>query len=316
MAAPDIDRILADQKTGAWETERRLIRALVELQGTDADYQRAIEALSTGVLERHASKANLLRLVNRIWLVWERPLPAPERRALLASALGERQSSIGHRMAIVGNHLLETVADRSTVLTLSRNGTVAQSLRFVHEMGRAIRVVVAEGRPRCQGFATAEELRAAGIPTWLAVDAALPAILQGTRSLPLPFTLDPERTLLVLGADGITPMSFVHHVGSYAAALAAQHAGVPVLLLATEDKLLPPELFGLLAIEPADPTELGAPGNPPALNFRGETVPLDLLRHAILDTGIYTASELRDKIHSLPISTYVARHLEAQFGAV
>ena len=112
----------------------------------------------------------------------------------------------------------------STVLTLSRSGTVTAALRHaaVEEL------LVCESRPAREGVGVAEEL-ADDCRVTIAIDAAAAHLLT-------------ERAVdaVVVGADTVFPDgSVLNKVGTRAIAAAAAHETVPVYAVAASDKIDP-----------------------------------------------------------------------------
>ncbi|EMA45308.1 NUDIX domain-containing protein [Halococcus saccharolyticus] len=111
-----------------------------------------------------------------------------------------------------------------TVLTLSRSGTVLDTLR----QATVEEVLVCESRPAREGVGVAEAL-ADDCPVTLAIDAAAAHLLA-------------ERAVdaVVAGADTVfADGSVLNKIGTRAVAVAAAHENVPVCVVAASDKIDP-----------------------------------------------------------------------------
>ena len=104
-------------------------------------------------------------------------------------------------------------------------GTALGTVRALHGDGRLAEVLATETRPLLQGARlTVWELRAAGIPHRLCVDAAGPAALATGRV-----------DAVVVGADRIAANGdTANKVGTYALACAAARSGVPFVVVAPD----------------------------------------------------------------------------------
>jgi translation initiation factor 2B subunit (eIF-2B alpha/beta/delta family) len=302
-----LQEILADHDRGASEIEGRLLSRLVEQVEADPDRltRSFLEEVSRAILTAFPAMANLLQLVNSMWLIWERLRSRRERRYLLVEEWRMRLSRADTAVSRVADFLRQTLAGRQRVFTLSRSGTVVETLSQLAREGTELEVVVGEGRPRREGCQSAALLARAGLRAWLVVDGALPALLHPASGVPRPWAEEAEPAV-VLGADSVG-RSFVNKVGSYALALAAREAEVPVFLVASDSKLLPPALERFLTMPVADPKELAAPAGVEALNAYFERVPLELVSSGVTESGIYTARELSARAQSLEVSAFLER---------
>jgi translation initiation factor 2B subunit (eIF-2B alpha/beta/delta family) len=299
----ELEAVLADREHGASEIERRLVAVLASALEEGGLTPERLETATALLLRYQPTMANLLGLFDELWRVEESGLPPDERAGRLAERLRERAERLAGE-ARLGPLLARALAGRDVVLTLSRSGSVLAALAGAARSGARLRVIVGEGRPGGEGRGAAADLATGGLEAWCAVDAALPALLHDPGSLPLPFPLSRERTAVVLGADAIGPAWFLNKVGSYALALAAREAEVPVVLVATESKRLPPALLARLEIRPAE--SLGLAPGVGAIDFLFERVPLALVTRAVLETGLAAPAELARRAAALPASRRLA----------
>jgi translation initiation factor 2B subunit (eIF-2B alpha/beta/delta family) len=205
---------------------------------------------------------------------------APEARANLeASCAAERNDLTAARDA-AARTAGQLVSQRGGwIATLSHSRAVVDALTLVQREGHAPRALVAEGRPLFEGRQAAAELGAAGIPTWIVADAALPLLVS-------------QASMVWIGADTITERGVINKVGSYAVALAAREHSVPVYALAMRRKFLPSNTGALQILEmpPAEVWDSPAAGVEPR-NVYFELVPLALLRGVVVEDAVLGATE-------------------------
>ncbi len=218
-----------DVVSGASELTRKAADALrraVESADSENDVRSLVAEVGRRILDAQPAMAPLVGLVADVLRSSEGgSSPAAARRAVreaaeaFASGIRERAPALAARAA----GLLPEDGD---ILTLSSSSTVLRALLHDREARRG-RVVVLESRPAAEGRDAARALAAAGVPVLFAVDAAVA-------------TLVPSCAAVLLGADSIGDRGVVNKIGSLAAALSAERAGVPVLVAADSSKILPP----------------------------------------------------------------------------
>lgn len=220
---------------------------------------RALEVADTGV-QRAAGVADL-------------------RAHLAQSCTAERADLVASRSA-VARTACELAPDRdSWIATLSASGVVRDALLLLAERKRKPRALIAESRPRVEGRSLAAALAAAGIPTWLVVDAALPMLLSQTSAV-------------WLGADAVTDRGVINKVGSFAAALAARESSVPVYALAGRRKFIPASTPALRIEEnPSEEVWEEPPAGVLPRNLYFELVPLELFRGIVVEDGVLGPTE-------------------------
>jgi methylthioribose-1-phosphate isomerase len=138
----------------------------------------------------------------------------------------------------IGENALSLIPDGARVLTHCNAGALATGgmgtalapIYLAHERGRRVHVVVDETRPLLQGSRlTAWELSRAGIDVTVIADGAAASLMRAGAI-----------TLCIVGADRIAANGDVaNKIGTYAAALAAQHHGLPFYVAAPTSTLDP-----------------------------------------------------------------------------
>lgn len=203
----------------------------------DAEDWTELTGLATALLNARPSMAALRNRVNRAMAtaagITDRPAGEPpngsddrpagtdERtaRALESAAIDgiERAVRVDREAGAIAAERI----DGSTVLTLSRSGTVRDALEG------ADRVFVAESRPAREGVGVAESLAEAGVAVTLHTDAAIAHVLA-----------EHDIDAVLVGADTVLPDGrVVNKTGTRSAALAAAHEGLPCYVVAATDKV-------------------------------------------------------------------------------
>ena len=208
-----------------------------------------------------------------------------------ASALLEEDRAMCRR---IGEHGLSLIADGASVLTHCNAGALATAgigtalapIYLAHEQGRRVHVFVDETRPLLQGSRlTAWELSRAGIPVTVIVDGAAAGLMRSGAI-----------AICIVGADRIAANGDVaNKIGTYAAALSAQHHGVPFYVAAPTSTLDPSLPNGdLIPIERRPPDELACLGparlTPVAVaidNPAFDVTPAEMVTGIVTDVGVF-----------------------------
>jgi methylthioribose-1-phosphate isomerase len=185
--------------------------------------------------------------------------------AVLDEALSVRDEDIAACVAIArrGADLARSLVERPTirVMTICNTGALAAVERGtalgvigeLHTRGLLDEALPLETRPLLQGARlTAWELTRMGAPFRLLVDAAAASILARGMA-----------DIVFIGADRITRNGdTANKVGSFSLALAARHAGVPLLVIAPESTID-------MATASGDDIEIEERGSDEVTSFRG-----------------------------------------------
>jgi len=115
------------------------------------------------------------------------------------------------------------------VVTTSASAAVIEALQALRQAGRLVDVVCAESRPLLEGTALARWLADEGYDVTLVCDAALGEFLDAN-------------SIFVVGTDAILPQGIANKTGTRLFAVWAALAGAERYVLASRDKLYPPEL--------------------------------------------------------------------------
>ncbi len=274
--AAAIDQLKADATSGASEL---LPRAIEILRGAASLPPDAALELARAVGRAQPSMASLWNAA--LATLAERPRPGAlerfdERRRRASAAL----------VRSVVEHLALSGAGPRHIITLSFSGSVLASL--CEAARRApLRVSCAEGRPGLEGRRMARALAEAGIAVDFYADAALAEALRRDRE---------SDTVVLVGADAVTPGWILNKTGTSMLAAAAAHEAVAVYVAAARDKFMDARAARLLRIVGHDPREVwdAAPPGIAVRNAWFERVPTDWLTGIITDAGTLTPDMLEE----------------------
>lgn len=175
------------------------------------------------------------------------------------------------------------IQDEYTVMTHCHSSITSAIFVRAQEMGKNIRAICTETRPRYQGRKTARELVEAGIPTIQVVDS-------GMRWIARRESID----MICIGLDAVTSQGTVlNKIGSRLLALAAKESDIPFYVAGPLLKFDSDTAFGQRTIiEMRDDSEIladweNAPKGLKVLNPAFESVSRDLIDGMITEVGIF-----------------------------
>ncbi|MEO2104529.1 MAG: S-methyl-5-thioribose-1-phosphate isomerase [Actinomycetota bacterium] len=252
----------------------------------------AIEAIRTA----RPTAINLARMTDRV------AARVPDGfAAVLAEAHAVREEEIAASidMGTRGADLVEALLGGRDVRAMTicntgglaavRRGTALAVVQTLHERGRLADCLALETRPLLQGARlTAWELGQMGAPHHLVVDSAAPFLLSRGAA-----------DVVLAGADRIAVNGdTANKVGTFSLALAAQHAGVPLIVVAPESTIDHATPDGAaIPIEDRGPAEVGgfgssrtAPPDTPALNPAFDVTPAALIHAIVTDKRVVMTS--------------------------
>ncbi len=225
--------------------------------------------------------------------------PADLRAHLAQSCAAEREDLAASQAAVARQARKLVEGHEPWIATVSASATVRAAFLELQRAGLAPRALAAESRPGLEGRALATALAAAGLPTWLVVDAALPLLLSQAR-------------LVWIGADAVTELGVLNKVGSFAAALAAREHSVPVYALASRRRFLPAATaaLGIPEMPPDEVWDTPAAGVRPR-NVYFEMVPLELLRGIVVEDAVLGPTEAATLARERPLPDALAAPFRA-----
>jgi translation initiation factor eIF-2B subunit delta len=295
----DIAEIAGDNRSGAAQIAFRAADILLEAADTSAAaslpaFRQELLAIGWALIAAQPLMAPLVNLVNAVlWKLEQRETP-DELRQAVAQAAAEFKRQLRQNAQLLAEGALALIADGSTILTISRSGTVEQALLHARRNGRRFAVICLESRPLCEGRDAAAALAAAGIPTTLAIDAAAAALVQ-------------EAQLVLVGADLLSMSGLVNKLGTRTLALAAQAARVPFYPLCGGEKLVPSGYDPPGQREwPASEVWADAPAGVTVRNPYFEWTPLAELSGIVTEQGALSVAEAEAKLTAIKLHPALA----------
>jgi len=267
--AADIARVAADAiRRAAHESPA----------GNVGELRQELADLGAAVLDAQPVMAPLVALVGDVLGAAGASSDLEGAREAARFAAESFRTGLGERTARVAARAAALLPATGPVLTLSSSSTVREAL-LANPARDALPVVVLESRPMQEGRILAAALARAGVPVTVAVDAAASTLVR-------------QCSMVLLGADSIGDRGVVNKVGSLAAASEGRAAGVPVLVLVDETKILPsgfPQHLG----GPRPSREVWqAPAGVRIWNQYFEAVPLDMVSSVVCEYATWTAPEV------------------------
>jgi methylthioribose-1-phosphate isomerase len=206
--------------------------------------------------------------------------PTPERAARI-------HADEVNRCREMGAHAIELFPEGTRVLTHCNTGGLATggygtalgAIRAAWDAGRVEHVWVDETRPLLQGARlTAWELEQLGIPHAVIVDSAAASLMAAG-----------EVDLVVTGADRIAANGdTANKIGTYALAVAAQHHGLPFVVVAPTSTLDPATPDGAgIPVEEREPSEIT--DRFAARNPAFDVTPAALVSAIVTEVGVHRA---------------------------
>jgi translation initiation factor 2B subunit (eIF-2B alpha/beta/delta family) len=258
------------------EVMRRAAR-WIEAEGVE-DFRRSLVHVGVKVLEAQPAMAPLVFLVRDILQAVFDVDDVDAARAAARAAAARFREGVETRAQVVASTASARLPREGDILTLSSSSTVRGTLLY-NARERKGRVVVLESRPMQEGQLLASALAKGDVPVVFAVDAAAA-------------TLVPDCAMVLLGADSVGDLGVVNKLGSVAAAQAAQRAGVPVMVVTDETKILPPGFPQDVADDRPGEEVWRGPGGVKIWNRYFEPVPMDMIDLVVTEVGSLSADDV------------------------
>ena len=169
------------------------------------------------------------------------------------------------------------------IVTFSRSETVVDALLELDSRSESAdsRVLVGESRPDREGVGVAETLSDSGIEVTLAADSALPWLLERG-----------DAGCVLVGADTVDPSGGVYNkAGTYGLALAADRAGVPMVVVASSSKIAPTAGFEQERSDPA--AVYGGSSGIDVATPRFDRTPPGLVTAIVTEHGTLSTADVR-----------------------
>ncbi len=145
----------------------------------------------------------------------------------------------------IGDYGAKRIENGDVIMTHCHSKAAISVMKRAWDMGKGIKVIVTETRPKWQGKITAKELADYGIPVIYIVDSAARHYMKMTDKV-------------VMGADSITVNgAVINKIGTALIALTAKEHRVWTMIAAETYKFHPETMLGqLVEIEMREPTEV------------------------------------------------------------
>ncbi len=182
------------------------------------------------------------------------------------------------------NNGVPLIKENSTVLTHCHSSSVVNLLKYVKKKGINFKVFLTETRPVFQGRITAKELTRARIPSTMITDSEAAFLISKEDNKDI--------DIIFLGADAMDNRGSVFNkVGSYAIALSASKARIPIYIVSTLLK------FSLkpVVIEERKSKEIW-PAKPKALKILNpafDKIPAELITGIVTEFGIIKPEKIK-----------------------
>jgi translation initiation factor 2B subunit (eIF-2B alpha/beta/delta family) len=212
----DVASIAEDRVHGASFLAARAAEVLLATMDAGGDWKRAAVEL----VRAQPAMASIFTLANRALL-------AREPRTLIEEFL----KGASDRVSAVAERAADLIGRDAVVLTHSHSSCVERAFVAAHARGTRFRVIATESRPLREGITLARSLVERGIAVRVIADAAV-------------FRTMPEVSMVLVGADGVTPDGVVNKIGTALIALAAREYGCPVFVACTSDRIVDVRLAG------------------------------------------------------------------------
>ena len=292
-----LEEIKADRTAGAGELARKGAETIAlfisSFSGDAAAFPAELIAMAKRLIDCQPSMAPFFHLANIMFLAVEDQKDPNEikkgAKEAIASFLLHLQTAV-RKISDISRGLIPQGA---RILTHSYSATVLRTLVDARNLGQPFEVICTESRPMCEGLQMATELSERGVKVQLQIDAAAAYTMK-------------DVTLVLVGADCLTPLGLVNKVGTYGFALSAREKGVDFYVLCGTEKLLEAKMMERFRILKRDPREVWphpAPGVE-ALNFYFDTTPLDYITAIVTEKGMIPGSEIFSRFQKMRVSKY------------
>ncbi len=199
------------------------------------------------------------------------------------------QKQLNYSDKAISNHAVNIIQRKMTLLTHSYSSTVYHTLINAQEKYGQIQVTCTESRPLCEGVQLAQALAEQNISVSLIVDSALFSQLQWVDAV-------------LIGADAITNEGVINKIGSQGLALAAYQHHIPVYVLCSTQKFLPPS-YKLDLYELKNPTEIssGISDDIVVKNYYFDITSFSHISGIVTEEGVLSVKDVRSRINALSL---------------
>ncbi len=302
-----IKEIANDNLSGSKELAKNALECLIsfsERSDSESSGQFYEELLHVGkkIVGSQPSMAPLFNVVNRVLFEAEvnieQGVKLERLKRIVISTCNEILVKSEKGGKLIAHATSELIKDPSIILTHSYSSTIVSSLIIAKSSGREFKVFVTESRPLLEGRKTAQKLEGGGINTTLIADAASFYFLN-------------KIDLILVGADCICYEGVVNKIGTKGLAIAASEYGVPLYVLAEENKFLPVKYRKSPVILEKNQDELLGEDyrDLKALNIYFDITPFKFITGIVTENGLISETEVRNSLENLKVSKGLLNHV-------
>ncbi len=287
-----------DKISGASELSMKAIKCISTFSRafeaeTSKKYHEGMIAIGKQLIEAQPSMAPLFNSVNRVLLVVENELKrGVSVKELKSSTKSASEDLLSHSKDAIKNikkQVADFLEDKSKILTHSYSSTVLESLKFAHQEGRDIEVIVTESRPLFEGRRTAKILAENGFKVVLIADMASFHFLN-------------EVNMILFGTDCICKNGIINKIGTKGLAMAVSHYEIPFYFLSEKSKFLPSNYMDEPVIEEKERREiLEEGGNIEVKNIYFDITPHRFYKGIITEDGVLNGKEVLTLLAKLEV---------------
>ena len=215
-----LDRILNNKTLGSSELLQRLNSYFISIQKNKATMVKAIRLAKIKLKQFEAVNSYLKEISYEM-----------KTGRSLSNFLSNQSSIQKEKIEIIFSKLYPDLRKISSVITLSRSGTVVEILKLWHNRDKKIKVIVCESRPKLEGRLMAESLTRVGIKTTLITDAMMNLYV-------------PKVEAAIIGADVVLNNgNIVNKVGSKSLAILCKEYRNPFYVVTSKSKFTKKKIF-------------------------------------------------------------------------
>ncbi len=282
-------RIASDRRRGATQLYLDALLILKKWMEHEVPDEVCFKRMLAALVRGQPSMAPMLNLANDMLLAlemgWDRVFQKVE------SALKGLSESMD-RIVKAG---VERLSCYGCFITTSYSSTVRELFRGIAGV-RRVSLVVSKGDPFAHGLNLARELSDEDIDISITFDALAPYLVKDVQAA-------------VVGADAVEERGVVNGAGTFPLALAARHWGVPLFVVCSTDKFLPPLLSRYHVIKD-ESVELDGVEGFPVVHRAFDVTPVELVTAFITEKGVMGPEEYREFIATKSVSGYFHSLLE------
>lgn len=189
------------------------------------------------------------------------------------------------------------ISDGATVLTHSRSSTALAAFINARRAGKTFSVIATESRPVMEGRALARSLADEQIAVTLISDMSAALMME-------------QASLILVGADQITPESVINKIGTRMIALAARERGLPIYALCDTSKFTAHRARVTKDRHSADELWAEAPEPVAVSNLYFEPTPLAHFSSIVMEDGAIDPADAARRASEIKLHPVLLHALE------